>query len=192
MRDRSRAVILQSALELFARESYQGTTMDRIAQRSRISKGLIYNYFASKEELLEAVIRQFSTIFEGLVEQLSAKSAYRKKLRTFIKLSFSPQFMDNDYLKLYTSLMMQPRLLEKFSRVLSEIMQQYVQLLSEVFKQAGYSQPHLEARVMLATLDGIALHYWVEGKPYPLEKVKKQLLKRYCPSQSDKTRRRIK
>lgn len=190
MRDRSRAVILKSALELFAREGYQGTTMDRIAQRSKISKGLIYNYFDSKEELLEAVIREFSTIFEGLVGLLSGKDAPVKKLQTFIEQSFSPQFMDNDYLKLYTSLMMQPRMLDKFSRALSEIMEQYIQLLSRVLKQVGYSQPHQEARVILATLDGIALHYWVEGKPYPLEKVKEQLLKRYCPRQSDKTRRK--
>lgn len=43
--------ILDSALICFAEKGYQLATIDDIVQHSRMSKGAIYNYFKSKEEI---------------------------------------------------------------------------------------------------------------------------------------------
>ncbi len=56
MRDEKKALIMAVALEHFANEGYFKTTINHIARHAGISKGLIYNYFASKEELLMAII----------------------------------------------------------------------------------------------------------------------------------------
>ncbi len=56
---RSRAkyqAILQAALELFREQSYAETTIDAIVERSGVSVGVFYSYFASKQQLLLALL----------------------------------------------------------------------------------------------------------------------------------------
>jgi TetR/AcrR family transcriptional regulator len=48
-------IILEAAEKLFLSEGYEGTTMDQIAEQSEFSKGTLYNYFKSKEELYLAI-----------------------------------------------------------------------------------------------------------------------------------------
>ena len=49
------------ALEHFANEGYHATTINHIAKHAGISKGLMYNYFESKEALLKAIIHKSVT-----------------------------------------------------------------------------------------------------------------------------------
>jgi len=53
--DSRRAEILDAALECFSREGFHRTTMQDIVEQSGLSPGAIYNYFASKEEIIEAI-----------------------------------------------------------------------------------------------------------------------------------------
>jgi AcrR family transcriptional regulator len=50
--------ILEAALACFAEKGFAGTRMDDIASRAGITKGTIYLYFKSKEELFKALARQ--------------------------------------------------------------------------------------------------------------------------------------
>lgn len=54
-RDSQRATILNAAEHCFARNGFHQTTMDDIVKRSRLSKGAVYGYFASKDDLIEAL-----------------------------------------------------------------------------------------------------------------------------------------
>jgi len=51
-------LIMDVALEHFANEGYFRTTISHIARHAGISKGLMYNYFESKEALLRAIVHQ--------------------------------------------------------------------------------------------------------------------------------------
>jgi TetR/AcrR family transcriptional regulator len=57
-----RKSILQAARELFYLHGYQASTIDKIAERAELSKGTIYSYFDSKDELYVAAN------IEGLLE----------------------------------------------------------------------------------------------------------------------------
>lgn len=48
--------ILETALRLFARHGFDGTSTKQIAQAAGIAEGLIFHYFPSKDELLNAVL----------------------------------------------------------------------------------------------------------------------------------------
>jgi len=73
IRTKRRRDILMVALELFATHGYHNTSVSELAKRADISKGLLYNYFHSKEEVLEAVIRQqFSDSAKQLFDELQA------------------------------------------------------------------------------------------------------------------------
>lgn len=52
------AELMAAALELFVERGFAATKLDDIAARAGVSKGTLYLYFASKEELFKAVIQQ--------------------------------------------------------------------------------------------------------------------------------------
>jgi len=58
IREEKKSHIMNVALEHFAKEGYHNTTISHIAKHAGISKGLMYNYFESKEELLSEIINR--------------------------------------------------------------------------------------------------------------------------------------
>jgi AcrR family transcriptional regulator len=51
--------ITEAALHAFAEKGYAATRVEEVAKRAGVSKGLLYLYFKTKEELFKAVIRSF-------------------------------------------------------------------------------------------------------------------------------------
>ena len=68
-----RAQIIKAALACYTRQGYVNTTMDDIVAESGLSKGAIYWYFKSKDDLFQAAL---TSIFEGVaVESMQAMMA---------------------------------------------------------------------------------------------------------------------
>ena len=64
MREEKKTLIMDVALEHFAGVGFHATTINHIARHAGISKGLMYNYFKSKEELLAQIIgRSVNEVF---------------------------------------------------------------------------------------------------------------------------------
>jgi AcrR family transcriptional regulator len=57
-----REQIIQAALRVFAQKGFEGATNKEIAREAGITPGLIYHYFASKEDLLRAAIEEHSPL----------------------------------------------------------------------------------------------------------------------------------
>ena len=55
---RTRAALLSAARQLFASRGMEQTTIAEIAERADVAIGSFYNYFASKEQLLEALLEE--------------------------------------------------------------------------------------------------------------------------------------
>ena len=51
--------LLESALALFVEKGFAATRAEEVAQRAGVSKGTLYLYYPSKEELLKAVIEHY-------------------------------------------------------------------------------------------------------------------------------------
>jgi AcrR family transcriptional regulator len=54
--------LLEAALSLFVERGFAGTRSEEVAQRAGVSKGTLYLYFPSKEDLFKAVIRTHLTV----------------------------------------------------------------------------------------------------------------------------------
>ena len=50
--------LLAAALDLFVEKGFAATRAEEVAQRAGVSKGTLYLYYPSKEELFKAVVRQ--------------------------------------------------------------------------------------------------------------------------------------
>jgi AcrR family transcriptional regulator len=67
--------ITEAALAAFAEKGYAATRVDDVAKRAGVSKGLLYLYFKTKEELFKAVVRglivprvdAFKAVVRGLI-----------------------------------------------------------------------------------------------------------------------------
>jgi AcrR family transcriptional regulator len=51
--------LLEAALDLFVEKGFAATRAEEVAQRAGVSKGTLYLYYPSKEELLKAVIAHY-------------------------------------------------------------------------------------------------------------------------------------
>ena len=68
------AELLEAALRLFVEKGFAATRSEEVAKAAGVSKGTLYLYFPSKEELLKAVIQHFlgSEIEAGVQEAAAA------------------------------------------------------------------------------------------------------------------------
>ena len=69
--------ILDAAMELFDTHGYTDTKISDIAAKADISKGLVYRYFKSKEDILYALSENIEHCFQDCAEQTSAKEGLR-------------------------------------------------------------------------------------------------------------------
>ncbi len=60
-----REKLIESALELFAKDGFHATGIDAILAHSGIAKKTLYNHFRSKDELILAVLRQYDGQFRN-------------------------------------------------------------------------------------------------------------------------------
>lgn len=70
--------LLAAALDLFVERGYAATRLDDVAAQAGVSKGTLYLYFANKEELFKAVVRENVVPvlgeFEGIIDAYEGPS----------------------------------------------------------------------------------------------------------------------
>ncbi len=67
------AELLEAALTLFVEKGFAATRSEEVAKAAGVSKGTLYLYFPSKEELLKAVIQHFlGTEIEAGIQEAAA------------------------------------------------------------------------------------------------------------------------
>ena len=67
--------LLDAALALFVEKGFAATRAEEVAQRAGVSKGTLYLYYPSKEELFKAVVRQ--TLSHLIAEGLEVASQFQ-------------------------------------------------------------------------------------------------------------------
>lgn len=175
MRGKSRENIINSAMSLFATNGFHTTSMAQISSAAGISKGLIYNYYFSKEALLDAIIQNgFSEIDLMLNENLSDLNP-KEELISQITQAFQAYQTNFDFWKLYFQIIMQPAIFSKYSKQLQKFLNGQIIKMTNLFTSAGISHPEYRARIVAALLDGIGFHLIIDPN-YPLEDIKRYII----------------
>ncbi|OWK46459.1 TetR/AcrR family transcriptional regulator [Fimbriiglobus ruber] len=83
-KEKRRGAIIQLAMRSFLEHGFEGTSMSAIATAMGGSKGTLWSYFGSKEELLAAVIETVSSKFQAFMASvLDPKRNVREVLTNF-------------------------------------------------------------------------------------------------------------
>jgi AcrR family transcriptional regulator len=168
--------LFDAAIKLFESQGYFATTVEQITVEAGVSKGLVYNYFKSKEELLAVLIAETTEKMESVAETLAPSASIEKSLSLFINNYFKYLEGEKRFLKLQLMLMIMPELKEIVKAPLRQRAELLLKILNDWFKHASISEPKNKARVFLALLDGVALHYLSIYDKYPLNSMKRQVL----------------
>lgn len=84
--DQKRMQILDAAEELFHSVGVESTSMDQLAQEAKVSKRTVYNHFATKDLLFQAILqRMFDKLSQGGVVQFDVSLPIAQQLRQIAK-----------------------------------------------------------------------------------------------------------
>jgi len=64
--------VLQAALELFASQGYATTSVQQIVEAAGVTKGAMYHYFQSKDDLLFAIYERMLTLQKAHLDEIVA------------------------------------------------------------------------------------------------------------------------
>jgi TetR/AcrR family transcriptional regulator of autoinduction and epiphytic fitness len=79
--DQKRMQILDAAEELFHSLGVDGTSMDQLAVDAKVSKRTVYNHFATKDVLFQAILqRMFDKLSQGSVVRFNASLPIAQQL----------------------------------------------------------------------------------------------------------------
>lgn len=172
-------LILKSALLLFSEKGFGNTSMQSIAIQSKVSKGNLYNYFKSKEDLLEGVLHYgLNQIKELFYEQSSIHT--EEEFSYTIRTNFEMIKSNETFWKLYYNLVAQPKVYALFNKVFLPFFEQYMKLFEGYFKSNGDGNPEATALLLGSSIDGISLGYiMMGGDNYPLEEVVNRLIEKF-------------
>ncbi len=179
IRQEKKALISEHALRLFSQNSYHGVTMGMIAESAGISKGLIYNYFKSKEELLfqileggmQEIMEQIDPNHDGILEHY--------ELMHFIEVIFEWVGKRKEFWRLYYGLALQQDVMKVVDEKLSEWLQPYYRLLMEYFEKKGAEDPLSEAVYFMGMMDGLVFNYLADPDVFPLDGIIRKLKNMY-------------
>lgn len=166
--------IIQSALELFAKNGYTETSIDKIAKHAGVSKGLTYTHFENKEELLlvtiEETIRQLAT---GMldVEELNFKN--------FFEEYFNTLRVNTHLIRLCLLLVIHPQTPSNIFKILNEQKKGFSTILVSLLQNQFNENAENEAEILGATFDGITIAYVTNPNLINLEIIQQYLTDKY-------------
>lgn len=173
------ARILDASLELFADHGYEATSMSQIAQKAGVSKGLIYNYFDSKLDLLKGMIERLNQGERELMVKVVDDDP-RQMLKKIFEAFFIEITEKTEIWKMISTISLQIGKFDFVHRMTVEKLQKYFDLFENLLTQIGHPNPAQEAKLISALFDGIGFHYLIAREDYPIDEVERFLIQKYC------------
>jgi len=180
IRETRKREIMDTALELFANDGYDVTSISKIADKAGISKGLLYNYFKGKEDLIKSIIFDGLDSLTRLIDPDQDGVITRKELQNFIQEFFDALEKSPHFWRLYFTLFFQPHVLKLVEKRFAVMVHTYLTMLEDYFRSTGAEDPETDAIMLGAVLDGIGFHFMANTASFPLEKIKNRLIELYA------------
>jgi AcrR family transcriptional regulator len=182
-----RRQILDAAIELFSHSGYHGVTVDAIAQRAGISKGNLYWYFKSKQEIFQLLFDDIGIrLFWPFVQIMESDRSPRDKLLAFAECSLDSAEENPEALKLMWQIATQPELRELLSYEYSLWIIPFIDYLTPLFDEVGERNPESTAMLYAFTLDSLMFLAVIGQDVYERKKLLAALKEKFIDSRREK------
>lgn len=163
-----RSELLKSALHCFSEQGYEATTVDDIVRGAGVSKGMIYTYFTSKEEIFLELVKDRTEIFITRMEEVfrSLPTAWDKLryLLEFYRVT-PPDADGRKWIAVYLEFFLSSARSEARLAYMQQRYHQFLQIFIDVVdegKQTGEFRKNVDSAavsgIYWALCDGIHLH----------------------------------
>jgi AcrR family transcriptional regulator len=176
IRQEKRKLILDSALELFAENGYHATSISQIAKKAGISKGLAYNYFESKKELLDEIILSDIENFIIFFDINKDGILTEEEFEYFIRQSFKLVRENRAHWRLYYALTLQPAISETLQTEYLNLAEPFFKMMLEFIKTKNHEDPQGDMMVISAMLKGAFLYSVVAPDYFPQEVMEEKII----------------
>lgn len=179
IREKSRQNIEAAALEIFAEEGYHSASVSKIAAKAGVSKGLMYNYFKSKEELIRGLLLDILDEVEQKIGLPQDRPLTDKDVKQFIKESFAFIQAEPQRWKLFFSVYLQREVMELMLEEMSARAQTFIVPFVNYFSEKGVKDPEVMTRYFHASLDGIQMQLMLDPQNFPAKAIRKLIVKQF-------------
>ncbi|MDP4093622.1 MAG: TetR/AcrR family transcriptional regulator [Bacillota bacterium] len=162
IREKSRSIIMKTALKLFSANGYHATSISAIAKEAGIAAGLMYNYFKGKEDLLVKIIEErFLDLNRYISEQLPDEPI--PDIGEIIDATLKGIDSMKDSWKLLISIMFQPDVSQIATEWIGKLSLHQQEIYEKYYVIKGIKNPKESAQALSAVMHGIFLSYAHSG-----------------------------
>ncbi|WP_016953495.1 TetR/AcrR family transcriptional regulator [Anabaena sp. PCC 7108] len=149
--------ILQGAMQIFLRDGYAGTSMDRVSAEAGVSKQTIYSHFQDKEGLFKALMERVTIdSFRGIFCAEDIRSEPEIFLREIAKTYFTKVADNPEYLALFRLIITESQRFPELAKLYTQtVIQRGRKLLSQYFAshpELGITDPEATAQIFFGSL----------------------------------------
>ncbi|MCU0378182.1 MAG: TetR/AcrR family transcriptional regulator [Bacteroidales bacterium] len=198
IREERKNLIMNAALDQFANVGFHAATISQIAKQAGISKGLMYNYFRSKEELLAGIINRSLTEIYGHFDPDHDGYLTEDEFELFIRKVFDLLKQKRQFWKLLLGIMLQRGVYENIfgattvplsvsGEPVTQFTESFTAQMADYFRRKqevsgpGYD-PVMEMLMFTNTVKGFAITFIFSDDLYPgdyFEKTIEAIIKTY-------------
>lgn len=140
----------------------------------------MYRYFDGKAALLRAIFAQSMDDVRASMAAAAEGATPGERLERLIRVSFELIQAHREFWRLSYGVRMQANVLKELGTRVGTGTAEIVRTLATFFREAGASQPEIEAALLFAHIDGVSQHYVLDPANYPLDEVVERMVKRYA------------
>ncbi len=174
----ARDKIQSAAMEIFIEKGYHHATMEDIAIKAGISKGLPYNYFKGKEGVLSEMVRSRIEEIRIVMETAVSQGSPAEQLDHIIEGALNNVQQCPKAFRFFLHLQTQPEddlVLAKYSQMLNNEVVSQFELQCDVFARLGVNEPRLRSLYFSSCLQGVMLMISTYPEQFPVQSLMKQL-----------------
>jgi len=179
IREKSKEKILYAAFELFSSIGYWSTSISKIAKQAGISKGLMYNYFNSKEHLLKAVIEKILEVIKDVINFDEEDKTPEENMTLLITRIFAHIEKNGSMIRMMAKISLQIGQFDFVNEILVKEYKTMINKAENLLSQMNFKNPRQEALILGAAIDGVLLQQQIFGEEYPLQEIKEAMLTKY-------------
>ncbi len=177
-----RLEIQEAALELFATQGFYNSSVSNVAKKAGVSKGLIYNYFSSKEEMLEVILQNFISLTAEKLRFDNPKKVRPSDVRRFVEASIDLVRHNKQQWKLFSSLFYQSGVMALVEEYIARLYKLTTEPLLAFYTWQGLrkEQAIIKAQLFHSALDGLKMKVlFADDEEFPIEQLKTELFETF-------------
>lgn len=177
-----KAAILDAALHVFAEEGYHSASISKVSRYAGVSKGLMYNYFDSKADLLDKLLGDILDAEVKVTIDLMKTEFTESSFIKFINHNLEILKERPKQWKLYFSMATQPEVLKIVEKRFAKEQVECTEKILSFFIKKGCEKPMLQMQYFFTTYGGLKMQYIFNPENCPIDELKELIINQFIKS----------